>query len=1013
MARFRPYQYAFRLAKVRLPLLWLAGLTLIGLQLVAPVQVGRLTNLFAQGNTTVSLSVVGGAVLTIVAAQIGVSIIKCFQAWQIVYIRQTMTRSLSNDLFRRILRYPSAFFFDRKVEGVNTRALEDSRAVVNTAVQLLVTIPVAISMIVVLAVFLISQNWLLGVCVIPLALLSGYFLLFDRQIQQLNRRQREVWDAIRVNANELIVGAGELRCHSAAQYGLQRLDRQFDAYREVMTGIGRWSAFLEATRPVVETLQTSVLYWGGALLCVAGTWFSQVGGQMTWGDVIQFMLVVILFQQPVQQVSIFLLRWRMNREQLRRVRDLAEQPVEYDEPAEDLADAAPKETGDINLRDVGLVTSEGIRILDSVDAVIPQGRRTAIVGPAGCGKSTLMQAIVRETTPTSGEVVIGSENVERLPRRWLSRSIGYVSQKPMLFNASIRDNILLALRRCSTRTISDESGCIDVSMLNDVTTMDDLDQKLLETVSLVHLDQDLFHKGLDQRLPTAGGFGRLRSRLVACGERVQNHFREVEDPPVVPFDEQTYLQQGRYGENLFGPNRPWDAWSARDKRRVVNHLEAKALARPLLSFVIRRLRTDRSLATRLPPQLTRLQAVLRYATVAGAQEPFDERLAELTCDERQALLGIAFACDAMEVAREAGEDNLVERTLQARHLMLADQELTEAFWANPRKIDERLSVREILLCGRPNRQVFRARERCDKVICDILREQGVHREIILLGMEYGVGENGKFLSGGQRQKVSLARTLLKQPSILLLDEATASLDQLSQSIVDDTLRTELAGRTRVVISHRLATLTDYDQLLVLEGGRVVQKGRYDELLEQAGTLRELTTGDGESSPSRDTGATADIGASTSEIQAARTAISNCRLFQGLSGDSLEFLSRRATISFCEEGEILFHRGDEGEELFIVVEGAVELFNEPASGKGDKRTSIATVSAGGSFGELALLGAPHRSVGARAKTPLQLCILTAKDLMRILDSDSQVAVDLLQTLARLAGELADELYAPKT
>jgi len=107
------------------------------------------------------------------------------------------------------------------------------------------------------------------------------------------------------------------------------------------------------------------------------------------------------------------------------------------------------------------------------------------------------------------------------------------------------------------------------------------------------------------------------------------------------------------------------------------------------------------------------------------------------------------------------------------------------------------------------------------------------------GYDTIVGERGVRLSGGQRQRVAIARAILADPRVLILDEATSSLDSESESLIQDGLRSLRHGRTTFVIAHRLSTIQSADQILVLEHGEIVERGTHDELLEHNGRYRQL------------------------------------------------------------------------------------------------------------------------------------------------------------------------------
>jgi subfamily B ATP-binding cassette protein MsbA len=118
-----------------------------------------------------------------------------------------------------------------------------------------------------------------------------------------------------------------------------------------------------------------------------------------------------------------------------------------------------------------------------------------------------------------------------------------------------------------------------------------------------------------------------------------------------------------------------------------------------------------------------------------------------------------------------------------------------------------------------------------------------HCDEFIQGFEKGydtiVGERGVRLSGGQRQRVAIARAILADPRILILDEATSSLDSESEALIQDGLKSLRQGRTTFVIAHRLSTIRSADQILVLEHGEIVERGTHDELLARNGRYRQL------------------------------------------------------------------------------------------------------------------------------------------------------------------------------
>jgi ATP-binding cassette subfamily B protein len=143
------------------------------------------------------------------------------------------------------------------------------------------------------------------------------------------------------------------------------------------------------------------------------------------------------------------------------------------------------------------------------------------------------------------------------------------------------------------------------------------------------------------------------------------------------------------------------------------------------------------------------------------------------------------------------------------------------------------SLRENIRYGRPEASDAEVEHAAEIALVDEFARE------LPRGYDTLLGENGMTLSGGQRQRVAIARAVLKDAPILLLDEATSSLDSQSERLVQRALERLKAGRTTIVIAHRLATIRGADRILVVEGGRVVESGRHDDLVREGGLYADL------------------------------------------------------------------------------------------------------------------------------------------------------------------------------
>jgi ATP-binding cassette subfamily B protein len=144
-----------------------------------------------------------------------------------------------------------------------------------------------------------------------------------------------------------------------------------------------------------------------------------------------------------------------------------------------------------------------------------------------------------------------------------------------------------------------------------------------------------------------------------------------------------------------------------------------------------------------------------------------------------------------------------------------------------------MSIRENIRLGKP--------DATDAEVEDAARKAEIHRYIMSLPQKYDtpVGERGDTLSGGQRQRMAIARAIIRDPAVLLLDEATSALDQTTEAAINRTLLKLAKGRTLIWSTHRLTSVVEMDEIIVVSGGKVIERGSHAQLLAKNGVYRKL------------------------------------------------------------------------------------------------------------------------------------------------------------------------------
>ena len=368
-------------------------------------------------------------------------------------------------------------------------------------------------------------------------------------------------------------------------------------------------------------------------------------------------------------------------------------------------------------------------------------------------------------------------------------------------------------------------------------------------------------RGAFRIVPFLNPSGKKVFRLTgwdAEGTRVrqnfQKNFGEELSEYVEFFDDNRYLYFSSVAENLtFGTaNRePHAPQNLSTDTRFQRFLEEAHLTRPLLSLGEQLARQTVDIIGNLPADdVFYEQSPLRPEELDDYKRLVDRtnkiKLHQLEPQDRARLLELALRFTP-GIHKMVGMPRMLETLILEGRALFRDQIMVEdpeayTFYEMSQFIYSQTILNNILF-GKMKSVNPKAQERINQSIIHLLIEEDFLESIIEIGIQYEVGSKGDRLSGGQRQKLAIARAFLKKPRVLIMDEATSALDNNSQARIQNLLDTRWKRKsTLIAVVHRLDIIKNYDKVAVMRAGKIGEIGHYEELIAKKGLLYELEFG---------------------------------------------------------------------------------------------------------------------------------------------------------------------------
>tara|TARA_Y100000588_G_scaffold75194_1_gene78319 strand:- start:2338 stop:4998 length:2661 start_codon:yes stop_codon:yes gene_type:complete len=723
--------------------------------------------------------------------------------------------------------------------------------------------------------FIFQQDVWLGLAAIALYPPQMWLIpKLQSKVNLLSRQRVQTVRGLSDQIGETVMGIADIHANDTSRYERARAGSRLGRIFDIRVDIYRRKFFIKFLNNFLAQITPFFFYSIGGYLVITGevTIGALVAVLAAYKDIGPPWKELLKFYQVLADVRV---KYEAVTSQFQPANMLDEKLQESDEPVTPL-------TGQIVSSNVVYSEDEQVRSVDGASFKLELNRHACVVGASGSGKSELAELLSRLLFPTGGRLNLNETSFTDLPEGVTGRRLSYVGPTAHVFTGTLIDNLYYGLKHeprpsdgevSETYLIAQREAQASANSLDDpeadwldyesagVKDTDDLLNKSIEILSICGLEPDVYEFGLDTScesgvsVAVAEQILQARQRLFALlSERGMENLVEQ-------FEVDRYNVNVTVSENLlfgaplteeFRPeNLPANA-------TVMGVLETTGLYQDFLRMGHRVAETMCEIFADVPPEselfeqyslvnaddLPVFEAILKKIKTSGdgaIEVHQDGQEGGLDEEERALLLALPFKLIPARHRLGIIDDEMQQKLLKARHQLreTLGEDSDKVTFLDVEKFNTALTVRGNILFGALVYGQATAREKVSRIVDEVIEDIGIRKSILSLGLNFNVGSSGARLGLAQKQKLSLARALLKQPDMLIVNEAVGSLDPTAQTKVVQDVTRFMADRGIAWVVERPDLASAFEQVLVMDGGRITQQGSYAELSDKPGTFKQL------------------------------------------------------------------------------------------------------------------------------------------------------------------------------
>ena len=762
---------------------------------------------------------------------------------------ERMLRRLRYSLLARVLRFPIPQF-KRVSQGEVIQMVNSEVEPLGGFVGDSIALPAFQGgTLLTILIFMFVQDWMLGLAAIALYPIQGYIIpKLQWHVNQLGKARVRNVRVLAEKIGEAVSGIEEVHANDGARRILARFTERLGVIYDIRYEIFRRKFFIKFINNFIAQLTPFFFYSIGGYLVIKG--------DLTFGALVAILAAYKDLSAPWKELLTYYQR-------------LADSRIKYDQVIEqfDPQGIWPENyqmaeiesdfnlAGDVSAGNLSILDEESQPIIEKLSFDIGKSEHIALTGPSSGGKDLATILIARLLAPDSGQIVVAGKQIGDLPEAATGRHMGYIGPNAFVFNATLRDNILQgAMHRpmSSEEELNEDlkNAQLSGNSLDDlgaewldynaigVDSEERLKERLTELLQVVDLDGDVYSMGLRSTLDDSDDDRRLEQILIA-----RQKFRERLDKSeisdfVESFDKEVFNSNASVAENLLFGTPKGDSFNLENIGTNTYVLEILQKVGLKDEFI----RIGRDVASTMVELFADLPSdheyFSQYSFISSEDLPeFQTLLARaerlglenMSTEDSDRFLSLPFKLIPARHRLDLITEDIQKRILEARKLFaeeIGDELRDEIEFFESGYYNRYSSIQDNILFGKIALDKANAIEEVNHLITEIIDQENLRAVIINTGLDTQAGLAGSRLSQGQRQKLSIARALLRRPDHLILNDATSSLDSGSQTLVMSNLLSEMKGRNVTWALQRASLAEKFDRVLVLSGGQVVEDGSF-------------------------------------------------------------------------------------------------------------------------------------------------------------------------------------------